>query len=445
MIKMGKKIDIQCNKCNIKYIISQKTFRLNLRKNNGVYICKKCYLTSPEARQKVSIATKKLWRNDNYRQKQSLIRSKTQSDRSKQIWKNNRNIIISGMIKYANTNEAKERQSKITKKMWSNPLIAQKISNSMRERWQDENYRTKIAKAGQPRFSQIHKTFCAILTDLGIKFQNEFVLGPWSFDVMIPRENQKNLLIEINGDWVHSLPQKINSDKQKFTYYERYLSNTYDLKYIWEHEFYVSSRIKNLIQYWIGITETIKEFNFSDTIIKAISAQEAENLLNKYHYLSKLGRAGYYYGGHIDNNLSSVAVFAPVGRIESLNGILKPALELTRFCIHPFYQQKNYASYLISRFLKILHKDHSELRSIIAFSDTTFNHFGTIYKATNWKFLNTVKPDYWYADQNGWVMHKKTLWNRATNLKMTESEYAMKYNFSKVFGNEKQKFLFSLL
>jgi hypothetical protein len=262
---------------------------------------------------------------------------------------------------------------------------------------------------------------------------------------MIPRENQKNLLIEINGDWVHSLPQKINSDKQKFTYYERYLSNTYDLKYIWEHEFYVSSRIKNLIQYWIGITETIKEFNFSDTIIKAISAQEAENLLNKYHYLSKLGRAGYYYGGHIDNNLSSVAVFAPVGRIESLNGILKPALELTRFCIHPFYQQKNYASYLISRFLKILHKDHSELRSIIAFSDTTFNHFGTIYKATNWKFLNTVKPDYWYADQNGWVMHKKTLWNRATNLKMTESEYAMKYNFSKVFGNEKQKFLFSLL
>jgi hypothetical protein len=328
--------------------------------------------------------------------------------------------------------------------MWSDPHVAQKISDSMRERWRDENYRIKIAMAGQPRFSQIHKTFCNILTDLGIRYQNEFVIGPWSFDVMIQRENQKNLLIEINGDWIHSLPQKINSDKQKFTYYEKYLTDKYDLKYIWEHEFYVITRIKNLIQYWTGSSETIKKFDFSKTIVKPINTQEAESLLNKYHYLSKLGRSGYCYGGFIDNNLSSVATFAPVGRIESLNNIITPALELTRFCIHPLYQQKNYASYLISRFLKLLHKDHPELCSVIAFSDTTFNHFGTIYKATNWTFLNIVKPDYWYTDQNGWVMHKKTLWNRATNLKMTERDYAEKYNFTKVWGNEKQKFLFNL-
>jgi len=342
------------------------------------------------------------------------------------------------------TPKALQKRSILTKQLWSNSDFRQKISTSMFKRWQDNNYRKKIAEAGQPRFSQIHKTFSGLLTDLGIIHKNEYVLGPWSFDVHIPNIRGKGLLIEINGDWIHSLPEKKASDKAKFTYYERYLSEKYDLKYIWEHEFYTIERIKDLILYWTGKEVHLVDFNFNNTNIEVISERDAEDFISKYHYLSKLGHRGVYIGGIVDNILTSTAIFSPPVRSESFNNINVPAIELSRFCINPKYQRKNYASWLLSRFLKKLSEIRPDLRTVIAFSDRTFNHFGTIYKATNWTHVGVVKPDYWYIDKEGWVMHKKTLWNRANNLKMSEKEYSKTYNYTKVWGRQKDKYIISI-
>ena len=77
---------------------------------------------------------------------------------------------------------------------------------------------------------------------------------------------------------------------------------------------------------------------------------------------------------------------------------------------------------------------------ITAYSDTTFDHDGIIYKATNFELISTVRPDYWYRKPDGWVMHKRTLYGKAKSLKMTESEYAHKYGYYKVWGKEKLKF-----
>jgi len=59
-------------------------------------------------------------------------------------------------------------------------------------------------------------------------------------------------------------------------------------------------------------------------------------------------------------------------------------LELTRLAIHPDYQVKNLASYLISKSIKYIRKYKSEVRCLVSFADSTHNHSGVVYKASNW-------------------------------------------------------------
>ena len=54
---------------------------------------------------------------------------------------------------------------------------------------------------------------------------------------------------------------------------------------------------------------------------------------------------------------------------------------------------------------------NSKYKLIISYCDTTFNHDGAVYKAANFILDGEVKPDYWYVDEGGWVMHKKTLYS----------------------------------
>jgi len=51
-----------------------------------------------------------------------------------------------------------------------------------------------------------------------------------------------------------------------------------------------------------------------------------------------------------------------------------------------------------------------------------------------------VQPNYWYVDKDGWVMHKKTLWNHSRKMKLTEAGYAEAYGFTKIWGKEKYKY-----
>jgi len=81
---------------------------------------------------------------------------------------------------------------------------------------------------------------------------------------------------------------------------------------------------------------------------------------------------------------------------------------------------------------------------LVSFADTTFNHVGTIYKASNWRLDGEVAPDYWYKDNDGYMCHKKTLWNKASKMCMTESEYCAKYGFVKIRGEKKFRYIYEL-
>lgn len=328
-----------------------------------------------------------------------------------------------------------------------------KITQSNRKRWENEEYRNKMAihRQNMPNVSSIQLALYSILDDLNIKYYKEYedgnfdeqtVIGGYKFDCVIPRTGQRDLLIECQGDYWHSHPSTQRSDRAKASYIANNFSDKYELKYLWEHEFKCKEKILELIKYWFGITKIdVIDFDFKDIIIKSSPASDYKLLLSKYHYLPNAGRGGDAWGAYLNNDLIATCVFSPLVRqnihIENFNK--KEVRELSRLCIHPRYQKKNFASWFVSRCIKNL---DAKYKAVIAYCDTTFNHDGAVYRACNFCEYGEVRPDYWYRDENGWVMHKRTLYGHANSMKMKESEFAEKYGYYRVFGEKKLRFLF---
>lgn len=330
--------------------------------------------------------------------------------------------------------------------------LRDKLSKNSKRLWQQGKYRKiqSIRRAEQShRISSIQNILYDILNDLGVKYYREYddkpndpetVLGPYNFDCAIPREKDI-LLIECQGDYWHSINRAVVKDEQKRSYISNNFAGRYELKYIWEHEFKSKDRVKDLLQYWLGRHKLeLVDFDFSEVKIVKINAKTANGLLDRYHYLSGCGRGGVLYGAFIHGQLTAVCAFSSLVR-QNLPYDNKSARELSRFCIHPSYQKKNFGSWFMSRAMKMLPR---HIKTIISYCDTTFNHDGALYKACNFVLDGTVKPDYWYVDDGGWVTHKKKLYDHATKMGKKEREYAEELGYKRVYGAEKLRFIKSI-
>lgn len=318
----------------------------------------------------------------------------------------------------------------------------QKISNRMKKQWEDCRYKENMAvvRSSQPSISSIQKILYSILDDLSISYEIEYVIGPYSFDCMIPLRDKK-LLIECQGDYWHSMDRSVHLDQSKATYIENYHPDC-ELKYLWEHEFNEQHRIIDLIKYWTNKIELeIIDFCFDDVEIRECQSKDYKPLLSKYHYLPNAGRGGMAhgaFGAYIEDVLVAVCVFAPLSR-QNMPYDYESTRELSRLCIHPRYQKKNFASWFVSRCIKKLDPKY---KIIISYCDTTFNHDGALYKACNFQLDGKVKADYWYVSADGWVMHKKTLYNHARKMSMKESGYAERYGYKRIYGKDKLRFVY---
>ena len=142
--------------------------------------------------------------------------------------------------------------------------------------------------------------------------------------------------------------------------------------------------------------------------------------------------------------LAVAAVFSSPTRIESAYKLglqSRELLELTRFCINPKFQKKNFASWFLSRAMKMLWIDKPLVKKVITFADTTHGHEGTIYKAANWMFVGKVKPDYWYVDELGHRYHKKTVWDHASKMSKSEEDYAHLQKLTRIAGGMKLRYV----
>jgi hypothetical protein len=460
-------VPVCCPKCGSIKIVKLCSHLQTIRKNRGKYLCHSCSIDP----NKCSENAKKLWADQ---EKSGRIRNHLCSKRMKEIVSAKNKKLFSNkewVLEWKNKIN-KELISANSKKMWENPEFRKRISRSFskrcKEQWQNFDYRNKMMayfestqrkllmvdirkKMAQSKSSKQQDTLYKLLDDLNVIYEKEACFGYYLFDCMIKPQPglllKNTLLIEVNGDYWYSLPKSVRNDKSKATYIQRYFPK-HEIKYLWEHEFVAMDRVRNLLKYWLGLAETeVKQFDFHNVTERVIDNRIAEIFISQYHYAGRLGKSGVNLGYFLGDKLIAVIVYSHAVRQEvAVKQGMKynQVRELSRLAIRPSYQMKNFASYIISRSINHIKNNHAEVKLLVSFSDSTYNHSGTIYKASNWIFDGIVHPDYWYVDNDGYVCHKKTLWNKAKEMKMTESEYSSKYGYRQVWGGEKHRYVFKL-
>lgn len=411
--------------------------------------------TNPEA---LSISITTLANNRNDPQIRALIRQSLQRK-----WRNQEFKI--GMLKKLtdgrSTDEFKAKFKAIMKMAMNNDEIRLSLSSSSLMRWQDEDYHNRMCEISRIRWqntdyrlkqaAQQHKrTKTSILESIVVSLLKSrnieatpISLGPWTFDVYFEIENRK-ILIECQGDYWHRLPKTIIRDKQKNTYYNRYLADLYELHYIYEYEFYGVNKLSTIIDTILNNTTAKTEFSLNDVTVTQSSDITAINeFLWSYHYLGKT-RSGIAIAATLHNQLIAIAFYAHCTRQQTTLKLKKnynEVLELVRFCIKPGYNRKNFASWFLSRTTKML---PSSITTLVSFADEGAGHSGSIYKAAGWAFNGVSKNSYWYIDAEGHRYHKKSVWDQAKRFKMTESAYSTEMGLVKIIGKPLKRFILEL-
>lgn len=453
-----------CDNCKTK----QKTTISEIKKKinkYGDYLCISCrqssLLASPEARDGISKRVESLWSNPDYREKNvnSQIKRwddqlrKDASEKTSLLWKddNYAKKQSDGLKEKNSQPEHKKKVKEVRIRLrelnreksllwWSNPDNKQKHLKKI------------FAAFAERRDSGLERVVQKLLDTDNIEYERHFTLGNYEFDLFIPSHN---LLIECQGEYWHSINKNKGRDAAKFTYINEYFPQ-YRILYLYEHEFsnpnIILNKINNTVTNRLNEVEQVK-FEFSDLKIQSLDPKiklehsyysAPEEFLQAYHYACYGRSAKQIYGAFLGEKLIAVCKFASVVRKEvatSMEMKTSQVLELDRFCIHPAYQKKNFASWMISRCSKLVFEEHSKVSCLVSFADSTHGHSGVIYKASNWTEIGKTKPSYHYANNDGFVIHKKTLWDKASKLRKTEAEYAAEHGYIKVKGKEKTKFI----
>jgi hypothetical protein len=325
------------------------------------------------------------------------------------------------------------------------PEYKQLHAELARARFQDPVYKAKIAAGleGFPRGGRQSAPEVAVrdvLTGLGCEFIYNKSLGPYNFDFFIEK---LDLFVEVQGEYWHTLPNNERRDKAKYAYL-RSTRPASRIVYIWDYDLVTGAASAKLAQA-VGVASLpVQDFCFHEIALRVVDSTTAKNFLNTWHY-AQFGKSGkFIIGAFLGDQLAAVAKLGPVSRKEvatSLGSNPRETFELDRLCIHPMRQKKNFASYFLSRVTTLFFNAFPGAMRVVAFSDETFGHDGTVYKACNWSQTGTVRPDYMYVRNDGWSMHKKTLYNQALSVHMTEKQYAQQNGWTKVFGKCKHKFV----
>ena len=109
-----------------------------------------------------------------------------------------------------------------------------KLSESHLKYWSKLNKDERIErsknwiKAGMSNPSSLEKIVCKVLDNLNIEYKTQLFIGHWFVDIFIL---DKNLIIECNGNYWHSLSARIVRDAKLQKYCDE---NNYKILWLWE-------------------------------------------------------------------------------------------------------------------------------------------------------------------------------------------------------------------
>ncbi len=119
--------------------------------------------------------------------------------------------------------------------------------------------------------------------------------------------------------------------------------------------------------------------------VNEIQSWECEQWVLHKHYAKRLPPISYAYGLFDDKELIGVVTYGSPPSRQLCLGIcgleyVDMVLELNRLVLAD--NEKNYASILVGRSLRLLPKPHI----VVSFADTGHGHVGYVYQATNWLY-----------------------------------------------------------
>jgi hypothetical protein len=148
--------------------------------------------------------------------------------------------------------------------------------------------------------------------------------------------------------------------------------------------------------------------------IKLVEKKDCKDILEKYHYLSKIQRgfkSGYNYGLWKDGKVVGVCIYTGLPVKELLKGMLGKDFnssqdgyfELSRLVLDPEVQatEHNLASWFVARTIRDI-KKQTEVKAILSYADSGY-HAGKVYQALGFKYygLTDKKKDFFYLLEDG--------------------------------------------
>lgn len=246
--------------------------------------------------------------------------------------------------------------------------------------------------------------------------------------------NGEFLIVETKSEWFARKPKERQKIMSGFSRYR-------DRFMVLEDDFGELDRR-------IGLALEPLDFSFDDVELNQIvDVDEYLDFYAVYHYMGRTGRRGWTVGAYLGDLLIGAVTISSITRAEIAGRhdlAQSEVRELVRFCIHPDYQKKNFASWLLSRAVTKYKQDNNDVRMLISFADTTQKHVGTIYKASNWIEDGMTGSSYHYV-RDGNIIHKKTVYDRARTAGITERQYAEREGLSRRKELPKARFFLNLM
>ena len=163
-----------------------------------------------------------------------------------------------------------------------------------------------------------------------------------------------------------------------------------------------------------------------------INTFEVEPWLLEKHYAKRMCPISYAFGLYEDNNLVGVVTYGVPASPFLCMGVCGEehkdiVLELNRLCLNDGI--KNGASFLVGKSLQMLPKP----TIVVSYADTSMNHIGYIYQASNFIFTGTTKERTDMAGEDG--KHSRH------NLGISENRVnrSAKHRYIYFVGNKYQK------
>ena len=173
--------------------------------------------------------------------------------------------------------------------------------------------------------------------------------------------------------------------------------------------------------------------------VQSIKASETHEWLLYKHYAKRIPSISYAFGLYEDKTLIGICTFGAPPSNALCIGVCgennrDKVVELNRLCLND-HNVKNLTSYFLSNCLKLLPNN----KIIVSYADTSQNHHGYIYQATNWYYTGLSAKRTERYDINNPQKHSKTVTESMDYYSLAVRDRPQKHRYVIFTGTKKEK------